>query len=103
MKRKSLFKTIFLISQIAFSMLAPIGLGGVIGYFLDRWLGTSFLILLFLFVGIAAGYRSVWQLVKGYTKETPQNTEPRQAKKRSPAEEEFERWKQERERKGRNE
>ncbi|MDO4318850.1 MAG: AtpZ/AtpI family protein [Lachnospiraceae bacterium] len=100
MKRKGLAKTILLISQIAFSMLAPIGLGGVIGYFLDRWLGTSFLILVFLLMGIAAGYRSVWQLVKGYTKDAPQDTEPRRTEKRSPAEEEFERWKREKDRKG---
>ncbi len=100
-KKKSLVKAIFLISQIAFSMLVPIALGGVIGYFLDRWLGTSFLILLFLLLGIAAGYRNVWQLVKGYTKDAaPDAKETRRTVKRSPAEEEFERWKQERNQKG---
>lgn len=90
-----------MISQIAYSMLAPLALGGVLGYWLDKLLGTSpWLLLLLLFVGIAAGYRGVWHLVKGYTKEEPTATFSVPSKsvdvKAQEAEAEFQQWKRER-------
>ncbi len=37
--------------------------GALIGYFADRWLGTSpFLLIAFLVVGTIAGFRSVYRL-----------------------------------------
>ncbi len=94
-------KGVMLISQISYSMLAPIAVGGVIGYFLDRFLGTTpWIMLVFLFAGIVAGYQGVWRLVKGYT-----DTEPETEKatvqavdtKRLEAEAAFEQWKKARE------
>ena len=44
-------------------------IGYAIGYFLDRWLGTSFLKIVFLLFGIAAGfvtfYRTIVDAEKG--------------------------------------
>ena len=37
--------------------------GALIGYFADRWLGTSpFLLIIFLVIGTIAGFRSVYRL-----------------------------------------
>lgn len=35
--------------------------GFVIGYLLDRWLGTTYLRIVFLFVGIAAGFLELFR------------------------------------------
>jgi F0F1-type ATP synthase assembly protein I len=41
--------------SLAFLLPASTFVGYVIGYLLDRWLGTHFLYLVFLLLGIAAG------------------------------------------------
>lgn len=40
------------------AMLLPVAtfVGYAIGYFLDRWLGTSYLYIVFLLLGIGAGF-----------------------------------------------
>lgn len=97
MRRKELVKSLWLITQIGFSMLAPIAVGAVIGYYLDVWLGTEVLFLFFLLIGIAAGYRNVWHLVRKFTKNEPAARQQVIRKERkSPAQEEFERWRAER-------
>lgn len=51
-------------------MVFPVAIvmGYGMGYYLDRWLGTSFLKIVFLLFGVAAGfvsfYRSISQLDK---------------------------------------
>ena len=41
-------------------LAAGLAIGVAIGYFLDQWLGTSpWLMILFLFLGMAAGIRNV--------------------------------------------
>lgn len=48
--------------RIAVEMLAALLVGGVIGWLLDRWLGTApFMFLLFIALGAAAGMRNVIQ------------------------------------------
>jgi F0F1-type ATP synthase assembly protein I len=42
-------------SQLAFILPATTFVGYLIGYLLDRWLGTGFLYMVFLLIGIAAG------------------------------------------------
>lgn len=41
---------------LAFILPACVFIGYLIGYFLDKWLGTHFLYLVFLLLGIAAGF-----------------------------------------------
>lgn len=42
-----------------------IAIGGVIGYYLDKFFGTSpYLLLFFLLMGIIAGFRNLWQFIK---------------------------------------
>lgn len=99
MNRKSLLKGLLLVSQIAFSMLAPIGLMILVGYFLVEWLEQSWIVLVCALVGIVVGYRNVWQLVRSYTKEDrPAERTVRRKRHVDPVEEEFQKWKAERQR-----
>ena len=40
-----------------------IAIGYGIGYYLDRWLGTSFFMVIFLLFGIAAGFVSFYRSI----------------------------------------
>lgn len=52
--------------QISINMMVPIGLCLFIGYELDRWLSTGYMMIIFLFLGIAAGVRSVYMMVRRF-------------------------------------
>lgn len=52
--------------QISINMMVPIGLCLFIGYELDKWLSAGYMIIIFLFLGIAAGVRSVYTLVRRF-------------------------------------
>ena len=61
---KDLGRALGLITQIGISMLVPILLCLGIGVFLDRVFGTSpVLMFIFIVLGVAAGFRSVYMLV----------------------------------------
>jgi ATP synthase protein I len=47
---------------VGLHLVAATFVGLAIGYFLDKWLGTSpWLLIFFLLVGIAAGYKNIYQ------------------------------------------
>ena len=50
-------------SQLAFVLPACTFVGYAIGYYLDKWLGTTFLYMVFLVLGIAAGLVQVVRFV----------------------------------------
>lgn len=60
----SVFRSLTLISQFTIHMLVPIFLCSFAGYWLDQKLRTSFLFILFFFVGALAGGRNVFVLAK---------------------------------------
>ena len=48
--------------ELPFTLVGPILVGGALGYFLDRWLGTTpWLILILTGVGFYAGVREVYR------------------------------------------
>ena len=53
-----------MISQFAIHMLVPIFMCSYVGYLLDEKLNTSFLFIVFFFVGALAGGRNVYQLAQ---------------------------------------
>lgn len=63
MKQAHFLKNITLISQIGISMLTAIGICLGIGLWVDHKFGTNFLIW-FLFLGVASGYRSAYDVIK---------------------------------------
>jgi len=51
--------------RIGIELVAGLVVGGGIGWLLDEWLGTSpFLLIVFFFLGAAAGILNVWRAVK---------------------------------------
>jgi ATP synthase protein I len=55
--------------QIPFSLVVPVFVGGGIGYLLDRWLHTGFVLMLVLgIVGFGIGLREVLKLASAADK-----------------------------------
>jgi len=55
MPKDSLFQQLGKYYAVAFLLPASVLVGFAIGYGLDKWLGTGFLKVIFLFLGVAAG------------------------------------------------
>ncbi len=59
--KKSLIKTLGVVSSMGISVALAIVIGIVIGRQLDKWLGTApWFFFIFLFFGIAAGFRNIY-------------------------------------------
>jgi F0F1-type ATP synthase assembly protein I len=58
--KKSLIKTLGLVSSMGISVALAIGIGVWIGLKLDKWFGTKYFFFIFLFIGIAAGFRNIY-------------------------------------------
>ena len=63
---REVLKTLSLITQFGISMLVPIAMCFFGGLFLDKWLGTSFIVVVLFFVGAVAGARNVYVLAKKF-------------------------------------
>ena len=61
---KSVFRALTLISQFSINMLVPIGLMLWLGIRLDQKLGTSWLTILFFFIGAIAGLQNSYRMAK---------------------------------------
>lgn len=58
--------------QVGVELLAGVGGGTAIGWALDWWLGTGpFLLLVFFFLGAAAGMLNAWRHLRRYTRPEP--------------------------------
>ncbi|MBR5711969.1 MAG: AtpZ/AtpI family protein [Lachnospiraceae bacterium] len=87
-------RAIFLVTQIGLCMASALAVGGLLGYGADRLLKTlPVFTIIGLFLGIAAGFRSVWALVARYTKDPEEPVAPVKDPKMEAAEEEFRQWK----------
>lgn len=65
MKKQSLvMRSLTTISQFGINMVVPIGMCSFAGYLLDKWLGTSFFIIVLFFVGALAGFRNIYILAR---------------------------------------
>jgi len=61
--RRELFKSIGFLSGVGIAMVAATFIGLAMGYYLDQWLETGpWLTLVFLGVGVIAGFRNVYIL-----------------------------------------
>ena len=66
MKDKKVLRSFAMISQIGISMMVPVFLCGVIGYWLNNWLNQGLLFLLMLFIGIGAAFRNLYLLTRSF-------------------------------------
>jgi F0F1-type ATP synthase assembly protein I len=64
LKNSEMVKGLSLVTQIAFSVFACVSVGVFIGYRLDQWLGTSWLLPVFALLGAGAAFKSLYDLVK---------------------------------------
>jgi hypothetical protein len=72
-KRNDLFlvaKGISMILQLGISMMVPVALCLFVGIKLDKHFETSYITVIFLFLGFAAGIRSVYTITKGFYAES---------------------------------
>jgi ATP synthase protein I len=68
--KKEVIKQIAYYSTLGLEMGLAVAVGVGIGYYLDKWLGTTpWLLILFLFFGIVAGFRSLYRALKRLERE----------------------------------
>ena len=65
-KNGGIARSIMMISQISISMLVPIFLCLFFGIKLNEWLDTVYFVPVFLFLGMGAAIRNVYQLTKSF-------------------------------------
>jgi ATP synthase protein I len=62
---KKLFRTLSYISTVGLAMALSIGIGAVVGYYLDSKFGTEpWLFFVFLGFGIVAAFRNLYMMYK---------------------------------------
>ncbi len=68
--RKKLYKRVMRYSAVGLEMGFCVAIGVAIGYYLDRYFHSGpWLTLIFLILGVAAGFRSLFSLMKGLGKD----------------------------------
>lgn len=60
----NVFRLLALFNQFAIHMLVPVFLCFFLGHWLDRKLGTEFLVIVFFFLGALAGGRNIYLLAR---------------------------------------
>lgn len=74
-ERQSTLRMLTLITQFGINMLVPIFLCFFVGYYLDKKLGTSYLMIIFFFIGALAGFRNIYIFARRMTKDDKEDTE----------------------------
>ena len=75
-ERRQLMRSLTFLSSIGISMVAASFIGLFIGYYLDKWLGTSpWMTLVWLGIGIASGFRNIFILTRRALREQYQDQE----------------------------
>jgi ATP synthase protein I len=65
--KKSDWQDLFFLTALPLEMLFAVVIGAVLGYCLDRRFQTQpWLLLLFMFFGIAAAARALWRDIRNY-------------------------------------
>ena len=70
---RSVYQSLAMITQFGINMVVPIALCSVAGYYLDRWLGTSYLVIILFFVGATAGFRNIYIFSKRIFQQPPES------------------------------
>ena len=56
--------------RVMADMIAGLSVGGILGYWLDRWMGWApYALVVGLLVGFAAGVNNAWRAIQRYTKD----------------------------------
>jgi ATP synthase protein I len=77
-EKKSLLKTLGMVSSMGISVAVAIAIGVFIGVKLDAWLGTKhWFFFIFLFFGIVAGFRNMFVIARKELKDDGQGKDKR--------------------------
>ncbi len=69
-ERKDLLRWLGVLSTVGINMVATTAIGFLIGYWIDSLLGTKpWLMILFLILGIFAGFRNLFSIISRVTKD----------------------------------
>jgi ATP synthase protein I len=61
--------------RIGIELMSGVFVGGFLGFYLDKWLGTKpFLLIILLLLGAAAGFRNIYRMVGPSAEPAPDNT-----------------------------
>jgi ATP synthase protein I len=72
--KRQLMRSLGFLSSLGICMVASSFIGLFIGYYLDKWLGTSpWMTLIWLGFGIASGFRNIFILTRRAMREMEQN------------------------------
>jgi ATP synthase protein I len=72
--KRQLMKSLGFLSSLGIAMVASSFIGLFIGYYLDKWLGTSpWMTLIWLGFGIASGFRNIFILTRRALRDQEQN------------------------------
>ena len=63
---KGIVKGLAMITQVSITMLTPIFMCAIAGYFLDQWLHTSWCFIIMILLGILAGFRNLHYMTKQF-------------------------------------
>lgn len=62
---RKVYQALTMIGQFGINMLVPVFICSFLGIFLDRKLGTNFLVVILFFVGAVAGGYNVYRFARG--------------------------------------
>lgn len=65
---RSVYQSLTMISQFGINMLVPVCVCSFLGHFLDKKLGTSYLVIILFFVGAVAGFRNIYRFAMQISK-----------------------------------
>jgi len=65
---RELLRAAALVSQLGLTVAGAILVSFGIGYLIDRWLGTRFIKVIFLLLGVGAGYWSAAKQLRAFLK-----------------------------------
>lgn len=61
---RSVYRSLAVITQFGINMLVPIFLCSFLGMYLDKKLGTSYIMIVLFFFGALAGFRNIYIVAK---------------------------------------
>jgi len=61
---KSVYRSFVMVMQFGINMLVPICFMSALGVFLDKKLGTSYIMVILFFVGAVAGAQNIYRMAK---------------------------------------
>ena len=70
---KGVYRSFALVMQFGINMLVPICMMSALGIFLDRKLGTSYIMIILFFVGAIAGGQNIYRMAKRIYEEPEEN------------------------------